>query len=459
MVVGGYWLFVRPRVISVVVLADPTFKMHRGEDWRKLVAARFAEVDRIYSRQVGIAWKLVEDPDPHTTTIPGIDNRRRFFATDTGASADLVVEFAGTPEGARSASVVPFSHAAVIVDRAGKTERENSLVLAHELTLLFGAVDTKSTDNLMSPTPANDTLPPPTVRLIRQLRRYPFAHGIDSLQGDWDKRATTALTVAYADFSAHPTSLANRSIAAALIDEGKLAPAIVHLRAALKSDPTNAPARFELAEALGRDSQKDEALTVLREGVRLDPSLAPFHAGIGALLIGRNPEEAIDEFRAAIHLEPKNPAYYNALGRVLSDAMGQIDAAIAAFQDALKLAPGMAQAQRGLEAAQASKAKAASVAEILRQKARQSAQDPQVHYNLGVAEARAGNVAASSKAFEQAARLNPGLGVAHSSLALLLYVRGDFAGAWREVGLARAAGSEPETEFIAALTRKAPPPR
>src|SRR5581483_1722892 len=143
---------------------------------------------------------------------------------------------------------------------------------------------------------------------------------------------------------------------------------------------------------------------------------------------------------------------------VLAVGIGQTDAAIEAFRDALRLAPGMAAAQRGLMAAQTAKTRAQARAHALIEQARRNPSDARLQYNLGVAQARAGDSAAAMAAFEQAARLDPKLAMAHTNLALLLYVRGEYPGAWREVGLARAAGAEPPAEFLGALTRRMAPP-
>jgi Flp pilus assembly protein TadD len=81
---------------------------------------------------------------------------------------------------------------------------------------------------------------------------------------------------------------------------------------------------------------------------------------------------------------------------------------------------------------------------------------PEALYSLGVAEARAGEFDAAVQAFQRAAGLAPKFGPAHSSLAMMYYVGGNYAASWTEVKAAREAGTEPDPAFLAALRRKAP---
>jgi len=467
----GWWIYSRPRVLTVCVVADSAFR--RRADWKSLIEARFAAASRIYSRQVGIVWKIADDssPDP-AEGERDIDKRRARLASDTDCNADLVVEITGLPANGRNASVSPFSHGAVIVDHPEKNERENTLILAHELAHLFGAPHDpapndlfgeshdKSTDTLMQADPQSEQFSVRSAKLVRSLRKYDFAHGVDALRNNgWDARATEDLTDAFGGLSVNPMSQAHQIIAAALQADNRNSAAIDHLQAAVRADPQNGAARFNLVVALEQDGQEDAALPILRQGVLLQPNDPRLHSALGALLIKRNREEAIDEFMESIRLEPNNAEVYNVLGSVLAAGMGRIDQAIAAYRDALRIAPGMVQAQKGLQAALQSKAQAQSDAVFMRRRALQSPENASVQYDLGVAEARAGDFDAAAKALESATRIQPGYGLAHSSLALMRYVAGDYTAAWSEVKAARSAGTEPDPTLVAALTRKSPAPK
>ncbi len=454
--VVGWWLFLRPHVITVCAYADPAFQMR--DHWKETLEARFREVSRIYSRQTRVAWKVVEEPpnDPERN-VAGLDQRRRELLLETGCKADVLVEIATIYEGERRASINAFSHAAVITDRPGDTEQSNTLQLAHELAHLFGAShEDAAAATLMAAKPVSETFSPRTAKLIRTLRTYPFAMGVAGLKAGWDARAAAALAESVT--VPNPAVQAHETLALALAEDGDDDGAIRHWEAALKADPSVVAARMQLVAVLERRSRTDDAVAVMREGVRLDPKNAPFHGGLGVLLAPRNREEAIDELMEAVHLQPGNAVYYSTLGMILLPGMGQIDAATSAFQDALRLSPGMVQAQQGLVAAQAAKKRALDNAAIVRAHAAKDPGNGALQYDLGVAEARAGNSAAAITALERSLQLNPKFAQAHAGLALVRYSRGDFAGAWRDVNAQQAQGVAVDPRFLAALTRKMPPP-
>jgi tetratricopeptide (TPR) repeat protein len=456
--VGGWWSYLRPRVITVCAYSDPQFQTR--DHWKETLETRFREVSRIYS-QTRVAWKVVEEPpDDPVRNLRGLDQHRRELLAETGCKADVLIEFVSVNGGRRLASVNAFSHAAVITDWQGDTERNNTLQLAHELAHFFGAGhEDPAAATLMAPTPFNERFSPRTAKLIRSLRSYPFAKGVNGLSAGWDDRAARALAESLNGVALKPALQAHQMLAAAMKEDGNDDGVIRQLQAALKEDPSSVPSRLELAAALDRRSRQGDAEAVLREGLRMDPKNAALHATLGVLLVPSNREEAIDEVMEAVHLQPANAVYYSTLGLILLPGMGQIDAAIAAFQDALRLSPGMEQAKKGLAAAEASKKLAEDNAALVRKHAAEDPRNGALEYDLGVAEARAGNSAAAITALERALELNPGFGPAHAGLALVRYSRGDFAGAWREVITQQAQGATIDPRFLAALKRKMPHPK
>src|SRR5215470_17713803 len=201
---GAAWYWLKPRVITVCAYADPEFQ--RRANWKDVLAARFREVSRIYSSQTGVQWKLV-------------------------------VEIQGSVQDGRFASVNPFSHAAVIADSPDDTELHNTLRLAHELAHEFGALhDDPANSTLMTPNPGGETFSPRTAALIRRVRGYPFAQGVEGLRGSWDSRVANALTVSMGGLYAKPAAHADYALAVALSEDKDDDDAIVHLRTALKED-------------------------------------------------------------------------------------------------------------------------------------------------------------------------------------------------------------------------------
>ena len=311
---------------------------------------------------------------------------------------------------------------------------------------------------IMAARRASETFSPRTAKLIRTLRAYPFAKGIAGLNGEWDGRATDALAESMKGVTPKPAVQAHQMLAAALSERRKRRGGDSPSGSCVEGGSFGRRRADGTCRALERRSRTDDAVAVMREGIRVDPKNAAFHGGLGVLLAPLNREEAIDELRAAVHLQPRNAVYYSTLGMILLPGMGQIDAAIASFQDALRLSPGMVQAQEGLTAAETAKKQAQDNVALVRAHVAKEPGNGALQYDLGVAEARAGNPEAAIRAMERALQLNPGFARAHAGLALVRFSRGDFAGAWREVNAQRAQGMAVDQRFLAALTRKMPPP-
>jgi protein O-GlcNAc transferase len=117
---------------------------------------------------------------------------------------------------------------------------------------------------------------------------------------------------------------------------------------------------------------------------------ALFLLGMIAHKRGRR-DEAVQRIKAAIKRQ-RNPLFYNGLG-VAQAARGRSGEAIAAFREALKLAPRYVDAQ----------------------------------VNLGNALEKRGDLAGAVECFQRAIAIEPGLAVAHYNLGNALFARGDAA--------------------------------
>jgi Tfp pilus assembly protein PilF len=134
---------------------------------------------------------------------------------------------------------------------------------------------------------------------------------------------------------------------------------------------------------------------------------------------------------------------------------GRADGAIAAFQAALRLNPGMQRAKDGLAGAQAIQAQELAVAAKWSRQAEGAKADWSVYYNLGMAETRSAHFDAASRAFARASQLNRQSGAPHSGMALMHYIHEDYAAASAEIDKAKALGTEPPRDLLAAVQRKA----
>lgn len=451
---AAWWLGARPRTLTVRIFPDYAYRQR--PDWKPLLESRMDRVARIYASQTRVRWKLagIETEDPINGASASMDARRAVLAGNRSYQADVLLIVTGIHDGARTGSVSPFSHAALVVDFADRPESRNVLTTAHELAHLFGAANEEGA-GLMSPEPAGSGFSPRASTLIDSVSGFPFREGASAIGGSWEPRLVRALTAAGQGLFPNPRSRAWQVLATSESIDGLYEPAIRHLREAAREDPKSPALRIQLAAALIHDTDSDAAITTLREGLKLAPQNSQAHAMLAAVLARKDREEAIEEYRAAIRLSPANPELRESLG-VLYHAGGQIDAAIASFEEAARLAPRNDRLQGELSAAQAAKTQAAADAARLRAAAESSRTDGNAWYRLGLAEARGGAYDAAAKAFKRAIELDPRAGLPHVSLAIVDYLRGAYADASGEIARARASGAQPPADFAAAIQRRAP---
>jgi Tfp pilus assembly protein PilF len=448
------WRSLQPRMIRVLVLSDFSFRERR--DWDTVLEARFQAVNRIF-QGTGIQWRVMNaehlDPAADTTAL---DQRRLELERREDSPVDLVLSVTGQGEGSRLGSVNPFSHVGIVVDFPQQSEEQNTLNLAHELAVLFAApVEPAGSGSVMAVPPQSGPFAPRTAALIRQLRDYDFAAGVNALKERWQRRIVQALTNAYTAPSPKPLAHAYITLALTLQAERHSAEAVPQAREAVKADPTSVDAHQALAHALMDDTQPDAALRELRQAVRLFPKDASLHGFLGTVLgTQAETDDAIEELRTAEQLAPQNANYAVSLGSLLVSQTAQVDAGIAEFQKAARLDPHLAAAKEWLQRMDIMSAQARADLAAGRVKERETPRDPQVHYLLGVDEARLGHLEDARQELQKAVELNPSNGRAYADLAAMDYYGSDYGAARRHVEAARAAGFEPPRALVTALERK-----
>ena len=451
---AALWNWLRPRAIRVVVVSDFGFRERRN--WDKVLTQRFAAVNRLFEG-TGVQWQVLnaEHLDP-AANAGDLDTRRLELERQEATAADVVVSFTGQGEGDRLGAVVPFTHAAIVVDFPQQNEEQNTLILAHDLAVLFGAaIEPAGSETVMAVPPRNAAWPRGTAELIHKLRGYDFAGGIGSLKDRWERKAVDALAEAYTHPSPKPLAHAHITLALALDAEKHAAEGVPEAREAVKADPQSIDARQALAHALMDDSQVEAATRELREAVRLFPKNAALHGFLGILLGNQSAtEEAIAELSTAERLDPKNANYPVAMGSLMVSQTGQVEEAVAEFQKANQLDPRLAAAQYWLHRMNDLNQQAMADLEVDRRKVREAPQDPGVHYALGVDEARLGHHEQARAEFQKTVELDPRNGRAWSDLAAMEYYGNDYESAKKHVIAARAVGFEPPAPLVAALERK-----
>lgn len=110
-----------------------------------------------------------------------------------------------------------------------------------------------------------------------------------------------------AAISAHRYAATHIQLAEALEKNGQLDEAAVHLRNAIELDPASADACGKLARNFLTRGDLENAETLARRSVEIDPSFAFGHNVLGVTLLatGQKDDEAMTEFRAAVTLDPQ----------------------------------------------------------------------------------------------------------------------------------------------------------
>ena len=124
---------------------------------------------------------------------------------------------------------------------------------------------------------------------------------------------------------------------------------IVWFKQALAADPAYAPAYAALANAYniapswtGMDEHEAlaQSLAAAHKALELDPQLGEAHAALAGVLVDSFQwADAEKEFRRALELEPNNAQFHYEYAFLYLVAMGQMDAALAEFRNALLLDP------------------------------------------------------------------------------------------------------------------------
>jgi predicted O-linked N-acetylglucosamine transferase (SPINDLY family) len=208
---------------------------------------------------------------------------------------------------------------------------------------------------------------------------------------------------------------------------GHIDAAIEAYESALRIDPANANAWFNLGNcqiALGRE---DDACSSWLRAVEEDPGLALAHANLGTLLTGQERyDEAIDRFERARSIDAGNALVRFNLGTAQLRG-GRTQEAIASLRSAVALDPAMAEGHFNLANALDDTGQPDEALSHYQLAVNHRPGYAEAHHNLGNLQRRYGDVRAAIASYRSVLACNPDFLPAVTNLGLSLTDVGEFA--------------------------------
>jgi tetratricopeptide (TPR) repeat protein len=218
-------------------------------------------------------------------------------------------------------------------------------------------------------------------------------------------------------------------LGSALLERGDVGGGIAQIEAFIRLRPNHPQiisAREELANALFRLGNTDQAIEELRHIVAAAPDYARGHANLGSVLASRKDfDGAAEEYREALRGRPDSPTALPVLidlGQVLI-AGRHDDEAISVLQRALRVDPRNVAARRELLQPLFNQRRFADLEAESRTLLASLPNDADAHNQLGIALASQNRLNEAIGQFAEAVRLNPDLRSARNNLALALDVQ------------------------------------
>jgi tetratricopeptide (TPR) repeat protein len=192
------------------------------------------------------------------------------------------------------------------------------------------------------------------------------------------------------------------------------------LRAAQAHHPDDFWLNVALGEELAWGKQWDESVGYYRAALALRPRSTAVHNNLGIALVRRGQAEAsLSHFEEALRIDPRNAKAHHNLGLTLF-GRGQVGAAIRHYEQALRIDPHFATAHFNLGAALESRGQAEAATDHYKQALRIDPEHIKAHNNLGAILADRRQTEEAVGHYEQALRIDPNFAPAHVGLGAAL---------------------------------------
>lgn len=182
---------------------------------------------------------------------------------------------------------------------------------------------------------------------------------------------------------------------------------------------------YNLGSALVKQGKMQEAIENYRHALRVQPNYSMPHYTLGEIFAKQgNLADAVFHYQEAVRIDPDFAEAHNNLGSLLS-RQGDFDRAIQHYRLALKLNPGYAQVPFNLARTLVQQNQLDEAIVYFQQALRIKPDFVEAHNDLGSALARRGQLGEAIEHFSQAVQINPAYALAHANLGNVLARRGE----------------------------------
>jgi tetratricopeptide (TPR) repeat protein len=253
----------------------------------------------------------------------------------------------------------------------------------------------------------------------------------DALQGVMNaylaqKQLDLAIASARAQIAKSPSNSGFYDLlGTALFEKKDFAGADIAFHKAIEIDNNNSDALMKLAQTQAAEGSVSQALATYQQSIKDHPKVTSFYILAGMMYESQsNWDQAKAMYQQVLNLQPDNPLASNNLAYVMLQQGGNVDVALAMAQTARRGMPDSPNAADTLGWAYFQKGVYQSAIDMFQESLRLNekkggADDPTVHYHLGLAYQKANQPAQARQQLERALKISPNNSDARKALSEL----------------------------------------
>jgi tetratricopeptide (TPR) repeat protein len=206
--------------------------------------------------------------------------------------------------------------------------------------------------------PPGEKMDPTARSLLKVTREVDLSQGASAFSKDLTDRIQKAWMDAKADPATNPLYRFHSSMGTELFRRGSRVGAEENFIRAIKFGPDVAKAHIDLGGTQLANHEYADATDEFRKAVKLDGHSKAALSGLAAALVGSgHRDEAIQMLAQNVRLNPSDATAHSNMGVVLVGTPGRLDEGIAELREALRIDPNREPVKHALDAALEAKSK------------------------------------------------------------------------------------------------------